>query len=760
MVKTSIKKHIAAVFVAASICAAFAQSAVTCAATLSAAGEEFKLSSLVVTRHVSYSLKQIVLTRSIEETVAGRKTSSTTRHDTLGSEATKNTRAHAADATSGSKDTNAFSTSGKLGGSVKFGIFPAISAEGGVDKQYGTTQTSENSSTSRSGTAFEREDKKSTARNSSEEGSEAETYGGYRLLFSVALKNNDITDPLQVDGKGASVRLEGLSVPVVVPYQERETFELGADEALCVFSYPIKDQVLLRELKQIDAQGAWSKITLTLVGSNFPIVSKKTKRNVLTEQSVAEQRSPTTEIEVDFGDLSRLSPWRVKQRYNRASGKRGQPVRLREALEAINGIVAEDEEMPEEVFQFRQSGDLAAICGEPTRQSFAAGDLKMFGVRFTDVSGNMTVRLPAGTALDAPLRDSTKITLFTFMLSEAAVQIRVNPERLAGFKADIESFLASGGDNATLELWKKLLAEAERVPSARISFFVDGVALEAGESVKIGNTSWKTPVALDEQNIKKGLASGGTVVYERGGKRYVGKLEAFSVDWRGSKDFGVLLKESTGPAASTGKVQLWAGGPYWADRNIGAEKPSDAGYYFWWGDTVGYKYENETWVASNGSSSGFSFKEKNVPTSGKSIATLQNEGWITTDNALAPQHDAAQMQWGGKWRMPTQQELNALCEKCDWTWTTRNGVYGYVIRGKGNYSSTSIFLPAPSFGRRLSLCGADSYTSYWSSVSDSDDYRLSRALLSYSGLGKRICGVIGISRGAPLLVRPVQGFAE
>ena len=33
-----------------------------------------------------------------------------------------------------------------------------------------------------------------------------------------------------------------------------------------------------------------------------------------------------------------------------------------------------------------------------------------------------------------------------------------------------------------------------------------------------------------------------------------------------------------------GKVQLWEDGPYWATTNIGAEKPEDAGYYFWWGE--------------------------------------------------------------------------------------------------------------------------------------------------------------------------------
>ena len=37
-----------------------------------------------------------------------------------------------------------------------------------------------------------------------------------------------------------------------------------------------------------------------------------------------------------------------------------------------------------------------------------------------------------------------------------------------------------------------------------------------------------------------------------------------------------------------GGVQLWEGGPYWAECNVGASSPHEYGYYFWWGDTVGY----------------------------------------------------------------------------------------------------------------------------------------------------------------------------
>ena len=60
------------------------------------------------------------------------------------------------------------------------------------------------------------------------------------------------------------------------------------------------------------------------------------------------------------------------------------------------------------------------------------------------------------------------------------------------------------------------------------------------------------------------------------------------------------------------KVQLWKNGPYWATTNVGAEKPEDFGYYFWWGDTVGYRREGDAWVASDGSSSSFSFDSGGV----------------------------------------------------------------------------------------------------------------------------------------------------
>ncbi len=208
------------------------------------------------------------------------------------------------------------------------------------------------------------------------------------------------------------------------------------------------------------------------------------------------------------------------------------------------------------------------------------------------------------------------------------------------------------------------------------------------------------------------------------------------------------------------KVQLWEDGPYWAETNVGAEKPWESGYYFWWGDTIGYKRVDDAWVASDGSSSRFSFDGRHAPTWGKNRESLRKEGWIIVEGILAPSHDAAHVQWGGKWRMPTEGELHDLCDKCDWTWASMNGVTGCVVRGRGKYASSSIFLPAAGSGYGTSLSFVGSYGHYRSSLPDSDPYNNHYAWYLYFYLISHSSGH-GMNnddrRCHGMSVRPVQG---
>ena len=87
-------------------------------------------------------------------------------------------------------------------------------------------------------------------------------------------------------------------------------------------------------------------------------------------------------------------------------------------------------------------------------------------------------------------------------------------------------------------------------------------------------------------------------------------------------------------------------------------------------------------------------------------------GFTDTKTVLDPGDDAAHVNLGGKWRMPTDLDWNELWNRCSWTWTTRNGVNGMLVTGR---SGNSIFLPAAGYQDTTSLYDAGSVGNYWSS---------------------------------------------
>jgi hypothetical protein len=84
-----------------------------------------------------------------------------------------------------------------------------------------------------------------------------------------------------------------------------------------------------------------------------------------------------------------------------------------------------------------------------------------------------------------------------------------------------------------------------------------------------------------------------------------------------------------------------------------------------------------------------------------------------------------------------------------------NGVNGYIVRGKGDYSSKSIFLPCAGRGYGTSLGYAGSTGLYWSSVPDSDGFQ---AWYLYFGSSYHPTG--SNSRHCGQSVRPLQGFTK
>ena len=208
-------------------------------------------------------------------------------------------------------------------------------------------------------------------------------------------------------------------------------------------------------------------------------------------------------------------------------------------------------------------------------------------------------------------------------------------------------------------------------------------------------------------------------------------------------------------------VQLWANGPYFAKCNVGATKPEEYGYYFWWGDTEGYKRNaaGNGWVSvKDGTTIQFSESDTTASqTYGKDNATLCSDGWIDESDNLTMAHDAARAYLGGDWRMPTSAEIQALVDNTTRTWTNDwngTGVAGCIVTGNGEYADCSLFFPAAGLGCGFSLFGSYGYC--WSSTPNSSYSDYAWTLTFYS---IDFCRN-GSGRYYGQCVRPVRGFAE
>ena len=146
----------------------------------------------------------------------------------------------------------------------------------------------------------------------------------------------------------------------------------------------------------------------------------------------------------------------------------------------------------------------------------------------------------------------------------------------------------------------------------------------------------------------------------------------------------------------------------WATCNVGADKPEENGILYAWGETEPKNIlDPRNWMTGKWGNVMFGFTKYN---------TNSEYGTVDNKTTLDPEDDVAHVIWGGKWRMPTKQEMVELLDNCTWEWTTLNGVNGYrVTSKKQGYTNRSIFLPASGHALNLRY-EYGSRGSYWSST--------------------------------------------
>ena len=152
----------------------------------------------------------------------------------------------------------------------------------------------------------------------------------------------------------------------------------------------------------------------------------------------------------------------------------------------------------------------------------------------------------------------------------------------------------------------------------------------------------------------------------------------------------------------------------WAKTNLGAEKESDYGIMFAWGQTdnaVATKFVD---------SENYPYNWANAPFNGGHTSYSEDTFNQVKDTAcpngiLAKEYDAASKIMGGEWRMPTKAEFQELIDNTNKEWTQVNGVNGYKFTGS---NSNYIFIPAAGscYDGSVLLVGGSGYV--WSSSLD------------------------------------------
>ena len=161
-----------------------------------------------------------------------------------------------------------------------------------------------------------------------------------------------------------------------------------------------------------------------------------------------------------------------------------------------------------------------------------------------------------------------------------------------------------------------------------------------------------------------------------------------------------------GPTSGTLDGHEWIdlglpSGLRWATCNLGATTPEEYGEYYAWGETDSkWNFAQLTYKWN---------KSSNLITKYNISSTL---GTVDDKTALDSEDDAAIVNWGGSWRMPTNAECTELIEKCNWTWTDQNGVMGRLVTGP---NGKSIFLPAAGYRDGTDLYVNGSWGEYWTS---------------------------------------------
>lgn len=272
--------------------------------------------------------------------------------------------------------------------------------------------------------------------------------------------------------------------------------------------------------------------------------------------------------------------------------------------------------------------------------------------------------------------------------------------QLYGDDITVKSITLTGNNNEKLAGVAKINPVYGQDPTISMDAnAIENITLDCGEGVKIGSTAETATafwIVVPPTTFENGFEVTITDINDKGMTKSTSN--EISIARNVIKPMAVFEVET---ATEIVAVDLGLS-VKWANCNIGANNPHEYGDYFAWGETAPKS----------------SYDYSNMLILDKIQAGLKSTGVVDSNGNLTAAYDAATVNWGGNWRMPTRAEIEEILNNCTWTWTTQNDTKGYLVCSKTN--GNSIFLPAAGFRQDTSLGGSNEGALYWSSTYDWD----------------------------------------
>lgn len=186
-------------------------------------------------------------------------------------------------------------------------------------------------------------------------------------------------------------------------------------------------------------------------------------------------------------------------------------------------------------------------------------------------------------------------------------------------------------------------------------------------------------------------------------------------------------------------------GTKWATCNVGADKPTDFGLYFQWGDIVGYTADQ---VGKGDGKKRFGFGDYKWFSNYEERTFTK---YTKPGSTLELEDDAARANMGGDWHTPSPEQIQELLDNTTRKWRKQDGAMGMLLTSKKD-NSKFIFIPAAGYLDLGFLEAKNRFCEIWTSRlaysldSSAESLELSRGYIAqnsfYRNAGFSVRGVM------------------